>query len=77
MSRVFFFLIIVANSIVYAQYNQASGNVWVFGDSIKLDFNQSPPSVDSDFKFSSTESCASVADCDGNPLFYTNGTQVF
>ena len=77
MSRAVLFLFVIANSMVYAQYNQASGSVWVFGDSIKLDFNQSPPSVDSDFKFSSTESCASVADCDGNLLFYTNGTQVF
>jgi len=77
MSRAVLFLFVIANSMVYAQYNQASGNVWVFGDGVKVDFNTTPPQVQTGFNASTLESCASIADCDGNLLFYTNGNQVF
>ena len=70
MSRAVLFIFVIANSILYAQYNQASGNVWVFGDGVKVDFNSAPPQVQIGFSASTLESCASIADCDGNLLFY-------
>ena len=45
MSRAVLFIFVIANSILYAQYNLASGNVWVFGDGVKVDFNSAPPQV--------------------------------
>ena len=60
-----------------SQYNEASGNIWMFGDHIGLDFNQSPPSLIKNTAILFQESCASVSDCNGQLLFYTNGLEVF
>lgn len=60
-----------------SQYNDASGNVWIFGDHVGLDFNQSPPLLINNTAVFFEESCASVSDCNGQLLFYTNGSEVF
>ncbi len=52
-------------------FSQKQGNIWCFGDSAGIDFNQSPPTT-----FTSSVrnrgSCCSIADTNGSLLFYAN-----
>jgi gliding motility-associated-like protein len=52
---------------------QKQTNIWYFGNKAGLDFNHVPPQVLKDGQTNSVEGCASVADNNGNLLFYTNG----
>lgn len=52
------------------------GNIWCFGSGVGLDFNSgNPVAFTTAMQFGSP--CASVADEQGNLLFYTNGVQVW
>ena len=66
LSVYFFFLI----TSVFAQ---KQANIWYFGNKAGLDFNYVPPQVLANGKASSVEGCSSIADNNGNLLFYTNG----
>ncbi|WP_288878905.1 gliding motility-associated C-terminal domain-containing protein [Pedobacter panaciterrae] len=55
---------------------QAEDNVWVFGLGAGLDFAAGTPTQFSAV-LNALEGCASVADEDGDLLFYTNGHQVY
>ena len=48
-------------------------NIWYFGVNIGLDFNTSPPTVSTNSQMNTGEGCASIADTNGNLLFYTDG----
>lgn len=52
-------------------YSQGRNNIWCFGDSAGIDFNQSPP-VPFVSSVRSRGSCVSIADSLGNLLFYAN-----
>ncbi|HNL65442.1 MAG TPA: hypothetical protein PKL81_10135, partial [Ferruginibacter sp.] len=54
-------------------FSQKSTNIWYFGTSVGLDFNQTPPLPLQDGKASSFEGCSSISDHNGRLLFYTNG----
>jgi len=65
---------------------QKEPNIWYFGDSAGIDFNQSPPVALTDGVINpppvgiapSSEGCASIADkSTGKLLFYTNGETVW
>ena len=52
-------------------YSQGRNNIWCFGDSAGIDFNQSPPApIVSSVR--SRGSCISIADSIGRLLFYAN-----
>lgn len=52
---------------------QKEGNVWHFGTGAALDFSSGTAVVSSLSSMWTFEGCASIADADGNLLFYTNG----
>ena len=52
-------------------FSQGRNNIWCFGDSAGIDFNQSPP-VPIVSSVRSRGSCVSVANSFGNLLFYAN-----
>ena len=52
-------------------FAQGRNNIWCFGDSAGIDFNQSPP-VPIVTSVRSRGSCVSIADSLGNLLFYAN-----
>ena len=52
---------------------QKEGNVWHFGTGAALDFNAGTAVVSSPSSMWTFEGCASIADANGNLLFYTNG----
>ncbi|MFT4741337.1 MAG: gliding motility-associated-like protein [Marivirga sp.] len=56
---------------------QKEFNVWYFGDGAGIDFNSGTPVPLTDGKMKAVEGCASVSDCSGNLLFYTNGIEVW
>ncbi len=64
------------SAVATAQYYTNQNKVWVFGDSLKLDFNVTPPAL-SFANLEGNEGSASVADISGNLLFYTNGECVY
>jgi PKD repeat protein len=61
---------------VLGQSNEA--NIWVFGKSVLLNFNTTgPPTVDFNSIILTQEGCASIANPDGQLMFYTDGRYVF
>jgi gliding motility-associated-like protein len=52
---------------------QKQGNIWHFGHSAAIDFNSGTAVVTTPSSMSTFEGSASIADSDGNLLFYTNG----
>jgi gliding motility-associated-like protein len=54
-------------------YAQKEGNIWHFGEGAALDFNSGNATVTSPSSIITFEGSASIADADGNLLFYTNG----
>ncbi|MBL0144997.1 MAG: hypothetical protein IPP48_03750 [Chitinophagaceae bacterium] len=55
---------------------QRTSNIWYFGKGVGLNFNNNPPTPLTGGALTSIESCSSVADKNGNLLFYTNGVSV-
>ncbi|CAN5451894.1 hypothetical protein BH11BAC2_BH11BAC2_25350 [soil metagenome] len=51
-------------------FSQNQANHWAFGDSVGIDFNTSPPSIDTTIIIASDEPSASISDNNGNLLFY-------
>ncbi len=54
-------------------YAQKEGNVWHFGEGAALDFNTGTAVITNPSSMRTVLGCASIADADGNLLFYTNG----
>lgn len=55
---------------------QKQNNIWLFGDRAGLDFNFSPPKPITGSMIA-LEGCASIANENGELLFYTNGISVW
>jgi gliding motility-associated-like protein len=55
---------------------QKENNIWVFGGGIGLDFNTTAPTLIKS-SISSVEGSATIADTNGNLLFYSNGISVW
>lgn len=56
---------------------QNEENIWYFGKGAGLDFNYTPPHELLDSRMSTNEGCATIADEDGNLLFYTDGLRIW
>src|SRR5690606_37559289 len=52
-------------------------NIWYFGTYAGLDFNSGVPVALTDGQLNTMEGSASIADSNGNLLFYTNGVSVW
>ncbi len=52
-------------------------NVWYFGNKAGIDFNTTPPQALNKSVMDAPEGCSIVCDRNGQPIFYTNGDQVF
>lgn len=76
MFKRIYLLFIICCCIQPAVHAQKTANQWYFGKNIGLNFNQSPPQKLFNGNLSSIEGCASIADANGNLLFYTNGVSV-
>lgn len=72
MKKLIPFLLLVTLS-AYSQEN----NIWYFGDHAGLDFNGGPPVELADGQLLATEGTASIADSNGQLLFYTDGITVW
>jgi gliding motility-associated-like protein len=55
------------------QAQQKEGNIWHFGRGAALDFNSGTAVITTPSSMRTFEGSASIADADGNLLFYTNG----
>lgn len=66
-------LFCVSNSVLFAQNEYAK---WYFGYNAGLDFLTNTPTVLNNSALISPNSCASMADGNGNLLFYTNGVVI-
>ena len=58
-------------------YNPKRNNIWYFGLKAGLNFNNSPPTALAGSRMVTDEGCASIADKNGNLLFYTDGDTVY
>ena len=58
-------------------FAQNEGNIWYFGENAGLDFNSGVPVVLTDGQLVTQEGCASIADNNGDLLFYTDGMTVY
>lgn len=56
---------------------QKQGNIWYFGNKAGLDFNSGTPVPLLDGQLHTYEGCATIADAEGNLLFYTDGISVW
>lgn len=56
---------------------QKEANIWYFGHNAGLDFNSGFPVPLTDGAMNTDEGCASIADSNGELLFYTDGTFVW
>ncbi len=56
---------------------QAYGNIWHFGNSAGINFNNCVPYAVTEGANAGFEGCSSVCDANGGLLFYTNGEQVW
>lgn len=78
IKQIFLFSFIIIVSFSFAQNNKRS-NIWYFGVNAGLDFNNGvfPPKPLSDGQINTTEGCASIADEDGQLLFYSDGVSIW
>jgi len=58
-------------------FAQKEANIWYFGDSAGLNFNTIPPTALTNSVMNTLEGCSSVADRNGNLLFYSDGKTVW
>lgn len=57
-------------------FAQREGNIWYFGNKAGLDFNNGSPVILTNSSLRAFEGSASIADANGNLLFYTDGVTV-
>lgn len=79
MKRLISFIIIITSGYIgFGQFNEA--NIWVFGRRAGLNFNfpDGPqPYLEVSDNFITQEGCASIANINGNLMFYTDGQSVW
>ncbi len=73
-----YFLLLCLSAIFFADgFSQGEYNQWYFGNGAALDFNGTNPIAKSGSAANVSEGTASIADCAGKLLFYTDGTTVW
>ena len=74
MKKYILFYLILLPFLVLSQ-NQ--GKIWYFGNKAGIDFNTNPPTALLNGQLTTNEGCASIADANGQLLFYTDGIKVW
>lgn len=74
LKRIFFYVCILCSFLVTAQ---KEANIWYFGEYAGLDFNSGSPVALTDGQLNTLEGCASIADKNGDLLFYSDGITVW
>mgnify|MGYP003649573562 CR=1 FL=1 len=74
MKKIFIFIFLITSTFINAQKEAA---IWYFGEKAGLDFNSGSPVVLSNGELTTNEGCASIADSNGNLLFYTDGSTIW
>src|SRR5436190_1863604 len=77
MSRKLYVIIILGFCLVQKAYSQKETSKWFFGTNAGLDFVTNPPTILNNSAFTAFEGGASIADANGNLLFYTNANTVW
>jgi hypothetical protein len=72
--KAFFFTFILCSCFATAQNE---GSVWYFGSNAGLDFNTNPPTPLINGQINTLEGSATIADANGQLLFYTDGTKAY
>ncbi len=72
-----FFIFILIMFCLVNLSAQKEANIWYFGHNAGLDFNGSTPIALTDGAINTDEGCASIADSNGDLLFYTDGKVVW
>ena len=72
-NNIYYFVLFAFFVSLQSVYAQKEGNVWHFGERAALNFNSGNAVLTSPSLMSTLEGSASIADADGNLLFYTNG----
>ena len=62
---------------MFCAHSQNEGNIWYFGHNAGLDFNSGVPVALTNGQLVTQEGCASIADNNGDLLFYTDGMTVY
>ena len=63
--------------LIAPTFAQKQGNIWYFGRNAGLDFNSGTPVALTDGQINTYEGCATLADQNGQLLFYTDGISVW
>src|SRR5437773_2346307 len=73
------YLLMIALICASSQYllSQKQAERWYFGINAGLNFNSGQPVVMTDGALSTAEGCSSIADSNGQLLFYTDGITVY
>lgn len=69
--------ILVMLMVTQLGFGQKEFNNWHFGSGVTFDFNSGDPVVGTNSSISVNEGSASVSDCEGNLMFYTDGSTVW
>jgi len=76
MKKLGFIISILICSVFFVS-GQNEGNIWYFGENAGLDFNSGSPVTLTNGQLNTLEGCASIADQNGDLLFYTDGSLVY
>ncbi len=71
------FNILCSWNFLFAQEIQNTSNIWYFGNKAGLNFNTDPPTALTDGQLNTQEGVATIADNNGQLLFYTDGITVW
>ncbi len=70
-------ILLIIILIPFITYSQNEGNIWCFGSFAGLDFNSGTPTPLTNSAMSTVEGSTSIADNNGNLLFYSEGRRVW
>ncbi len=68
----FFIITIIISTFSFSAYSQKQNNIWCFGDSAGIDFNNVSNPITFSSSLDTRGSCVSIADTNGQLLFYAN-----
>ncbi|MFK5856549.1 MAG: PKD domain-containing protein, partial [Bacteroidota bacterium] len=77
MKNIKYLSTLLAILIFHNCYSQNEANIWYFGSHAGLDFNSGSPVALTDGAMDQFEGCASMADSDGDLLFYSDGSVIW
>lgn len=77
MNRRYILFIFCFSFLVNSIFAQKQTDIWYFGNKAGMDFSRATPIILKDSRMEQLEGSASIADPDGNLLFYTDGDTIW